>query len=244
MEPGSHQARGAQLSTGVAPFIAIDGPVGSGKTAVGRVLADRLGHMFLDTGVMYRAVTYLALQKQIALSDPDALVRLASSSGMELTGGPGEECRVIVRSGDVTDHLRSPEGDRSVSAVSAVSGVREVLVGLQREIAAKGQIVMVGRDIGTVVMSGAGLKIYLDASVEERARRRHAQLQESGTDIAYDTVLEDLRRRDDLDSSREVAPLKRAADAVDLTTDDLGIDEVVDRLEELARGPGFSGTGA
>ncbi len=224
------------MSTGVAPFIAIDGPVGSGKTAVGRILANRLGHTFLDTGVMYRAVTYLALQERIPLDDAEALTRLASSSGMKLTGGSGEECRVIVSSGDITDHLRSPDVDRSVSAVSAVPGVREVLVGLQREIADLGQVVMVGRDIGTVVMSGAGLKIFLDASVEERARRRHGQLQESGTEIAFETVLEDLKRRDDQDSSRTVAPLKRADDAVDLPTDDLGLEEVVDRLEMMARG--------
>lgn len=227
------------MATGVAPFIAIDGPVGSGKTAVGRILATRLGHMFLDTGVMYRAVTYLALQAHIALDDANALTRLASATGMRLTGGPGEECRVIVDSGDVTDQLRTPEVDRSVSAVSAIPGVREVLVNLQRDIATRGQIVMVGRDIGTVVMSGAGLKIYLDASVEERARRRHEQLVDSGSDIAYETVLEDLKRRDDLDSSRAVAPLKRADDAIDLPTDDLGLEEVVDRLEMMARGTGI-----
>lgn len=224
------------MSTGIAPFIAIDGPVGSGKTAAGRMLAARLGHMFLDTGVMYRAITYLALQKNLSLNDSEALTLLASKADMELVGDPGEECRVIVNTGDVTNNLRSPEVDRSVSAVSAVSGVRGVLVRLQREAAAKGQIVMVGRDIGTVVMSGAGLKIYLDASVEVRARRRHDQLQESGSDISYQTVLNDLRRRDELDSTRDVAPLKPASDAVILPTDDLELEGVVDRLECMARG--------
>jgi cytidylate kinase len=224
------------LSTEIAPFIAIDGPVGSGKTAAGRMLAARLGHMFLDTGVMYRAVTYLALQKNVSLSDSEALTLLASRVDIELVGDPGEECRVIVNAGDVTNNLRSPEVDRSVSAVAAVPGVRDVLVRLQREVAAKGQIVMVGRDIGTVVMSGAGLKIYLDASVEIRARRRHDQLLESGSDIAFETVLEDLRRRDELDSTRDVAPLKPASDAVNLPTDNLGLEGVVDRLESLARG--------
>ncbi len=224
------------MSIGIAPFIAIDGPVGSGKTAVGRMLAARLGHMFLDTGVMYRAITYLALQKNLSLNDSEALTLLASKADMELVGDPGEESRVIVNTGDVTNNLRSPEVDRSVSAVSAVPGVRGVLVRLQREAAAKGQIVMVGRDIGTVVMSGAGLKIYLDASVEVRARRRHDQLQESGSDISYQTVLNDLRRRDELDSTRDVAPLKPASDAVILPTDDLELEGVVDRLECMARG--------
>lgn len=224
------------LSTGVATFIAIDGPVGSGKTAAGRMLAARLGHMFLDTGVMYRAITYLALQKNLSLGDAQVLTQLASKVQMELVGDPGEECRVIVNAGDVTHNLRSPAVERSVSAVSAVPGVRKVLVRLQQEAAAKGQIVMVGRDIGTVVMSGAGLKIYLDASVEVRARRRHDQLLESGSEIAYETVLKDLRRRDELDSTRDVAPLKPAGDAVILTTDDLGLEGVVDRLESLARG--------
>ena len=147
----------------VASFIAIDGPVGSGKTTVGRLLAARLGHTFLDTGVMYRAVTYLALQKNVSLNDAPALTKLASTTEMELVPDSGEECRVIVDSGDLTDRLRSPEVDRAVSAVSAVPGVREVLVRLQREVAIRGQIVMVGRDIGTVVLTGAGLKIYLDA---------------------------------------------------------------------------------
>lgn len=229
------------MTTDVAPFIAIDGPVGSGKTAAGRKLASRLGHMFLDTGVMYRAITYLALQQVISLEDPAALTQLALKADLKLAAGFGEESRVIVESIDVTDELRSPEVDRSVSAVSAVSGVREVLVRLQREIAEKGRIVMVGRDIGTVVLSGAGLKIYLDASVDVRARRRHDQLRESGSDIAFETVLADLRRRDELDSTRDIAPLRPAKDAVNLPTDDLGLEEVVDRLEALARDAGRLG---
>ncbi|MCH7592935.1 MAG: (d)CMP kinase [Chloroflexi bacterium] len=222
----------------MAPCIAIDGPVGSGKTAAGRCLAARLGHTFLDTGVMYRAITYLALQKNVPVDDWAALARLASKAGMELTAGPGDECRVIVGGRDVTDELRSAIVDRNVSAVSAVPGVREVLVELQREIAARGQIVMVGRDIGTVVLSDAGLKIYLDASADVRARRRHGQLIESGSDMEYETVLADLRRRDEQDSSRAVAPLRAANDAVTLPTDDLALDEVVDRLEAMARSGG------
>ena len=222
----------------IAPCIAIDGPVGSGKTAAGRCLAARLGHTFLDTGVMYRAITYLALQKNVPVDDWAALARLASKAGMELTADPGDECRVILGGRDVTDELRSAVVDRNVSAVSAVPGVREVLVKLQREIAARGHIVMVGRDIGTVVLSDAGLKIYLDASADVRARRRHGQLVESGSDMEYETVLADLRRRDEQDSSRAVAPLRAANDAVTLPTDDLALDEVVDRLEAMARSGG------
>lgn len=225
----------------IVPCIAIDGPVGSGKTAAGRRLAARLGHSFLDTGVMYRAITYLALQKDVPVDDPAALTRLASKAGMELTATPGGECKVSVEGSDVTDELRSAVVDRNVSAVSAVPGVRKSLVELQREIAARGQVVMVGRDIGTVVLSDAGLKVYLDASADVRARRRHEQLMESGSDMEYEAVLADLLRRDRLDSSRAVAPLRAAKDAVTLPTDDLALDEVVDRLEAMARSGGDGG---
>lgn len=190
---------------------------------------------------MYRAITYLALQKNVPVDDSAALTRLASKADMELTPAPGGECRVIVGGRDVTDELRSAGVDRNVSAVSAVPGVREVMVDLQREIAARGQIVMVGRDIGTVVLSDAGLKIYLDASADVRARRRHEQLLESGSDMDFETVLADLQRRDELDSSRAVAPLRPADDAVTLPTDDLALDAVVDRLEAMARGDGDDG---
>ncbi len=223
------------MSTDVAPLIAIDGPVGSGKTAAGRQLAARLGHVFLDTGIMYRAITYLALQRNVPVDDPAALARLASTTEMVVKAHPGDECRLIVDGGDVTDKLRSAEVDRTVSAVSAVPGVREILVQRQREVAAKGHIVMVGRDIGTVVLSEAGLKVYLDASVDVRARRRHVQLLEAGSDIEYETVLGDLRRRDEWDSSRAVAPMRPAHDAVILPTDDLELEDVVDRLEAMAR---------
>lgn len=223
------------MSTDVAPLIAIDGPVGSGKTAAGRQLAARLGHVFLDTGIMYRAITYLALQRNVPVDDPAALARLASTTEMVVKADPGDECRLIVEGGDVTDELRSAEVDRTVSAVSAVPGVREILVQRQREVAANGQIVMVGRDIGTVVLSEAGLKVYLDASVDVRARRRHVQLLEAGSDIEYETVLGDLRRRDEWDSSRAVAPMRPAHDAVILPTDDLELEDVVDRLEAMAR---------
>ncbi len=229
------------MPTDIVPCIAIDGPVGSGKTAAGRRLAARLGHSFLDTGVMYRAITYLALQKNVPVDDPAALTRLASKAGMELTAAPGGECKVSVEGSDVTDELRSAVVDRNVSAVSAVPGVRDALVKLQREIAARGQVVMVGRDIGTVVLSDAGLKVYLDASADVRARRRHEQLMESGSDMEYEAVLADLRRRDKLDSSRAVAPLRAAKDAVTLPTDDLALDEVVDRLEAMARSGGDRG---
>lgn len=190
---------------------------------------------------MYRAITYLALQKNVPVDDSAALTRLASKADMELTPAPGGECRVIVGGRDVTDELRSAGVDRNVSAVSAVPGVREVMVDLQREIAARGQIVMVGRDIGTIVLSDAGLKIYLDASADVRARRRHEQLLESGSDMDFETVLADLQRRDELDSSRAVAPLRPADDAVTLPTDDLALDAVVDRLEAMARGDGDDG---
>ena len=217
----------------VASFIAIDGPVGSGKTTVGRLLAARLGHTFLDTGVMYRAVTYLALQKNVSLNDAPALTKLASTTEMELVPASGEECRVIVDSGDLTDRLRSPEVDRAVSAVSAVPGVREVLVRLQREVAIRGQIVMVGRDIGTVVLPGADLKIYLVACPEERARRRYLETLQRDEPTNYDQVLADLKRRDKLDSERALAPLQPASDAAIVDTDGLDVAEVLNKVVSL-----------
>lgn len=230
--------QGTQLPTDVVPIITIDGPVGSGKTDVGRRLATRLGHIFLDTGIMYRAITYMALQTNVSVDDPEALTRLATVTEMVFKATPGDECRLIVDGRDMADELRSAEVDRTVSAVSAVPGVREILVQQQREIAARGPIVMVGRDIGTVVLMEAGLKVYLDASVEVRARRRHVQLDKAGTDIKYETVLGDLRRRDERDSSRPVAPLRPANDAIILATDDLQLEDVVDRLEAMARTTG------
>ncbi len=201
--------------------IAIDGPGASGKTTVGVQLAGRLGYRFLDTGVMYRTVTALALRQRISVDDKAALTELAELASMEIAPlpGPNGVTRVTANGRDVTGEIYTPEVDRAVSAVSMVGGVRDALVLRQRELAGTGGIVMVGRDIGTKVLPKAGLKVFLLASAEERARRRYEQNVARGEDLAYEKVLQDLKRRDKLDSERELSPLVAASDARHVDTD-------------------------
>jgi cytidylate kinase len=226
----AHRPRGPLL-------IAVDGSAASGKTSVGRMLAERLGYRFLDTGIMYRAITWAALQRGTDLHDAEALTRLANSIDMRVVlpvPGTDEPARIRIDGADVTDSLRSAEVDDAVSAVSQVAGVREALVGRQREIARNGRIVMAGRDIGTVVLRDAPLKLYLDASLKERARRRHADFVRIGHESSEEAVLEDLRRRDQIDSGRDISPMKPADDAVVIDTDGMTMEEVLERSLELA----------
>lgn len=214
--------------------IAIDGPVASGKTAVGGLVARRLGYRFLDTGAMYRAVTRAALERGTNLADEDALTRLASSLKMHLiAGGAGD--RLIVDGEDVTDHLRDARVERAVSPVARVSGVRSALVRQQQAIAGESPIVMVGRDIGTVVLPNAKLKVFLRASVEVRARRRYLELKSKGEAPDYRQVAEDLMRRDKIDSERADSPLRPAEDAFQLDTDHMGVEQVVEKILSIAR---------
>lgn len=229
-EPGSTSRTGCDTPR----TIAVDGSAASGKSTVGRRLADSLGYRFLDTGVMYRAVTLAALERGIPADGEDALARLANSVDIEVTLGAAGS-RVCVDGEDVTDRLRSQEIEDNVSLVSRIAGVREALVRKQRRIAAGDSIVMAGRDIGTVVLPGADLKIYLDASLNERARRRHQEFVAGGHAATEDDVLNDLRRRDQIDSERDVSPLRAAEDAVVIETDGLTIDEVFDRVLAVLR---------
>ena len=214
-----------------ARTVAIDGPVASGKSAVGRLLAQRLGYGFLDTGLMYRAVTLAALSRGLPVDDPQALRDLVRDIEIGVHG----DC-IFLDGEDVTQRLRSPEIDDAVSRyVSKVPAVRERMVDQQREIARQGNVVMVGRDIGTVVLPDAELKVYLDAGVEERARRRHAEMDDGDQPATVAEIEEALRIRDQTDSSRELSPLRPAADAHMIHTDGMTIDEVVSEIEQLAR---------
>jgi cytidylate kinase len=213
--------------------IAIDGPVGAGKSTAGRVLAARLGYRFLDTGLMYRAVTVAALDRRIQMNDTEALTALASRCDVQVTGSASGAVQVTVDGSDISSRLRDPEVDLNVSAVSAIAGVRKALVEKQRNIALPGGIVMAGRDIGTVVLKDAEVKVFLNASPETRAHRRHEEQQAQGGRASYEEVLHNLRRRDVMDSSRAASPLLPAADAVVLETDGLTLEEVVDRMEQL-----------
>lgn len=211
--------------------VAIDGPVASGKTAVGRLVAEMLGWPFLDTGAMYRAVTRSALRLGVDVEDEAALAGLAAGMSMRLEAYEDGVYRLWADGEDVTDELRTPEIDRNVSAVSKVPAVRRNLVEQQRAIAAESPMVMAGRDIGTVVLRDAPVKVFLTASVEERARRR--TLQDPAADL--ERTRRDLERRDAIDSGREDSPLRPAEDAVVIDTDGLEVEEIARRVVELAR---------
>ena len=219
-------------------IVAIDGPAASGKTTIANKLAEKWGHLFFDTGVMYRAVTWLALHEDISTKDEAAVTELADRIRINVTPPSiedGREYDVIADGIDVTWKIRKKRVDSRVSRVSAYPGVREALTKQQRRIGMEGNVIMVGRDIGTVVLPEADLKIYLDASAEERAHRRYTQRLDRGENVEYPKILKKLEKRDKIDSTREVAPLRAASDAVVINTDDLTIDEVVAQIEEIAK---------
>jgi len=223
----------------VAQTIAIDGPAASGKSTLAQKLAESLGYLFFDTGVMYRAVTWVSLDRGIAFSDEAQITQLSQQVQIDVqppSQDDGRACDVLVDGQDISWQIRQPDVDANVSVVSAYSGVRAALTAQQRRIGLRGQVVMVGRDIGTVVLPEADLKLYLDASVEERARRRYQERLDRGEHIEFDTILADLRMRDDIDSNREVAPLKAAADAVIIDSDNKNIQQVLEESIAIARG--------
>ena len=206
--------------------MALDGPGSSGKSSVGGAAARVVGYRFCDTGLLYRAVTWLAEDRGVPVDDPTGLVELVADVDLA-PDDAGRLARVVVDGRDHTEDVRSPAVDAAVSSVSAVPEVRDALLARQRDIAAEGAIVMAGRDIGTVVLPDADLKIYLDASVEERARRRAQERGLSPADPAASDILEALRRRDHLDAARAVAPLRVAPDARIITTDGNEFDDTV-----------------
>lgn len=219
-------------------IIAIDGPAASGKSTIGKKLADELDYLFFDTGVMYRAVTWLALQRDVRIPDEAAITALAENSEIDVCSpsqDDGRNCDILIAGQDVTWAIRRPEVEANVSQVSAYPGVRKALSAQQRRIGQRGQVVMVGRDIGTVVLPEADLKIFLVASVEERARRRCQEIIARGGQADYDKILVAMRRRDQIDSTRAVAPLRPATDALILDTDHLNIAQVLDMIRELVQ---------
>jgi cytidylate kinase len=217
---------------GFAGVVALDGPSGTGKSTVARRLAARLGARYLDTGAMYRAATVAVLRRGVDLADPVGITRVVEDAKIVISTDP-EQVSITLDGEPVDVEIRSAETTAAVSAVSAVAAVRAILVDLQRELIADGGIVVEGRDIGSVVWPTARPKVYLTATPEARAERRAGEL---AADVA--AVAADIRRRDNLDSSRAASPLTRSPDAVELDTTDLAIDEVVDRLVELTVGSG------
>lgn len=219
-------------------IIAIDGPAASGKSTLGLRLADALGYLFFDTGVMYRAVTWLALNQGLDVNDEEAVTALAEKTQIDVapaSTSDGRACDVLVEGKDITWETRIPEVDANVSVVSAYRGVRSALSKQQRRIGQRGKVVMVGRDIGTVVLPEADLKIYLDATAEERAKRRHDEIVARGGDAAYDEIRSKVIERDHIDSTRDVAPLRAAADAVFIDSDRLTADEVFEKALALCK---------
>lgn len=218
--------------------IAIDGPAASGKSTIGDLLAKRLGYLFLDTGAMYRALTLEVLRAGLDPEDQEAVAALARQISIEvLPPAPehqdGRSYTVLVDGRDVTWDIRSPQVDAAVSPVSRHPKVRAVLTEAQRRIGERGRVVMTGRDIGTVVLPHADLKIFLDASVEERARRRYLERLVRGEQTTYEAELRILANRDKIDSERETAPLRQAPDAVYVDTEGLSIEEVLARVLDL-----------
>ncbi|HLY14402.1 MAG TPA: (d)CMP kinase [Candidatus Limnocylindrales bacterium] len=206
--------------------VALDGPASSGKSSVGAAAARQVGFRFCDTGLLYRAITWLVLERRIDPADQAALVALVPE--VELAADEyGRLARVLVDGEDVTDRVHAPDVDRQVSEVSRAGDLRAALLHRQRAIASGGRIVVAGRDIGTVVLPHAGLKVFLDASAEERARRRAEERQLDPGGPEAKAVLAELLRRDDLDRNRPVAPLRPAPDAVHIVTDGNAFEETV-----------------
>lgn len=213
--------------------VAIDGPAGAGKSTIGALVAERLGYLFLDTGAMYRAVALAAMRRGIDPDDAEKLTDLVTTVRVMIgppTKQDGRAYTVLLDGSDVTWEIRSADIDRIVSQVARVAGVRDAMVEQQRSLAGTGRVVMVGRDIGTVVLPDADRKIFLTASASERARRREEELAFRGERRPRQELLDEILRRDQLDTERAVSPLKAADDAVVVQTDGLAVREALDKV--------------
>ncbi len=216
--------------------IAIDGPAASGKSTLGERLAARLGYFYFDSGIMYRAVTWAALERGIPIEDQAVVGRLAETIRLDVqppTVQDGRQFTITVDGRDMTWELRQPEVDANVSPVSAYAQVRAAVTAQLRRIAERGKLIMAGRDIGTVVLPDAEVKIYLDATVAERAHRRQLEREAQGRQISREEMQREIERRDIIDSSRAVAPLRRAADAIYLDNTGLDVEQTVERALAL-----------
>lgn len=214
--------------------IAIDGPAGAGKSTIARALAAQIGFIYVDTGALYRTVGLFMLRAGVDPADAEAVVPRLDGVQIALTFSEGEQ-HVLLSGEDVSEAIRTPEVSMAASAVSAIPAVRAFLLSLQKELAAANNVIMDGRDIGTVILPDAQLKIFLTASPQARAQRRFAQLQEKGEAVSYDEVLRDIQKRDEQDMTRAAAPLKPAPDARLVDTSNCTLEESIARVRELVR---------
>lgn len=217
--------------------IAFDGPAASGKTTVAISVAKKLGWLFVDTGAMYRAVTWLALKNNIDISDKDSIIKLANDNPVILKQDFSlpSGCRVYIADNDITTEIKSAGVNKNVSDVAKISEVRKCLVSQQKKMAENGGVIMVGRDITTVVMPNAELKIYLDASVEERAKRRFKEEKNLGRDVSFDDIKKSIENRDKIDSEREDSPLKASDDSIVLDSTNMTAEQVIDEVIKLVK---------
>jgi cytidylate kinase len=218
-------------------LIAIDGPVAVGKSSVGLRLAKRLGYIFFDTGMIYRAFTWKVLKSGISPEDEQKLCRLATTTEFDFAPSKQGYLSVFIDGEDVSSKLLCAEIEEAVALIAKVAQVRQTMVSEQRKLAQRGRVVMAGRDIGTVVLPWAELKIFLSASTEVRAERRYKELLKRGENSSLETVLADLKKRDEMDINRTISPLKPAEDAIIINTENLSLEQVVDKIYALEVNP-------
>ena len=223
-------------------IVAIDGPAGSGKSTTAQLVAQKLGYIYIDTGAMYRAITFLAIRNKI-LNEPGKIIELAAGSDIELKFEKGVT-RISINDENLTEMIRTPEVNEHVSDVSKIAEVRKILVGKQREMGKKGiGVVMEGRDITTVVFPDADVKIFLTATIDERTKRRAKEFAQKGKNLPVDEIKKNLKTRDKIDSSREVSPLTQAKDAIVVDTSYVSIDEqvkiILDEIKKTAQNIGI-----
>jgi len=225
------------ISSPQALKVAIDGPAGAGKSTAAKLAAKKLGYLYLDTGAMYRAATVLALRKGLSMEEPDEIADAVAQAKIDLVPASNTDgspmLKVFLDDEDITFEIRSREVSLMVSPLSTIGPVRDSLVEQQRRLSQSGGVVLDGRDIGTVVLPNAEVKVFLTASAAERAKRRMKEFEARGENVEFDTVLKEIIERDKRDSTREIAPLKKAPDAHEVVTDGMTINEVVDKILDL-----------
>lgn len=211
-------------------IVAIDGPAGAGKSTIAKIIAGKLRFLYIDTGAMYRALTLKVIEKGINIKDTKRIVEIASDLSIDLINNPDGSLKVLLDGRDVSRQIREPRISQFVSDIAKLKGVRDIMLKLQRNFGERGNCILDGRDIGTVVFPDANKKFYLDAHFKERVKRRHKELSGLGEDVSAQDVESDLQNRDNIDSTREIAPLKKAEDAIYIDTTNINIEEVVNKV--------------